>query len=137
MYMQYLVEIILFLLFIYLASTENLQLSYLSSTYLGKVLLICLAIFLASFNLTYGVLAVVIYIVLTHKNLEFMEGMSPTQDEKDEKDETEKMTVQDNRDPKEKCDPSDPNCKITSAHEQLTTDEKLRPIESNTLPAPK
>merc|ERR1711966_111729 len=85
MYMQYLVEIILFLLFIYLASTENLQLSYLSSTYLGKVLLICLAIFLASFNLTYGVLAVVIYIVLTHKNLEFMEGMNPTEDEKDEK----------------------------------------------------
>lgn len=135
MYMQYLVEIILFLLFIYLASTENLQLSYLSSTYLGKVLLICLAIFLASFNLTYGVLAVIIYIVLTHKNLEFMEGMTPTEDEKE--DETEKMTVQDNRDPKEKCDPSDPNCKITSGDEQLTTDEKLRPTDSNTLPAPK
>jgi predicted membrane protein len=135
--MQYFVEIILFLLFIYLASTENLQLSYLSSTYLGKVLLICSTIFLASFNLIYGVLAVVIYIVLTHKNLEFMEGMSPTEDKKEEKDEKEKMTVQDNRDPKEKCDPNDPNCKITSGHEQLTTDEKLRPTDSNTLPAPK
>lgn len=130
--MQYFIEIILFLIFIYLASTENLHLSYFSSTYLGKVLLICSTVFLASFNLTYGVLAVVIYIILTHKNLEFMEDMN-----KELPETKKKMTVVDNRDSKEKCDPNDPECKVTSSHEQITTEEKLRPKESYTLPAPK
>lgn len=129
--MQYLIEIALFVFFIYLASNENTQLSYLSNTRLGKLVIISLIVLLSSYNMTYGVMGMLIYIILTHKNLEFMDTMSKSKHDDSDNDNDNDKKHEDEKDEKEDEDFPAP---ISTSEEQLTVDEKLRPKESNSLP---
>ena len=138
--MQYLLEIFLGLLLIYVSLISNHQVTYYSNTTLGKIIMFSFILFLSSYKMIYGILGLLIYIILTENGIESMESMSKSKFRK----KYCKNNVLDKDSPSVKfknkpCNPCDKDCDfiITSSKEQLTTDEKLRPKESNALPVNK
>ena len=74
--MQYLLEIFLGLLLIYVSLISNHHLTYYSNTTLGKIILFLFILFLSSYKMIYGILGLLIYIILIENGIESMDTMS-------------------------------------------------------------
>lgn len=118
----------------------------------GKILFLLLTVIITYYNKLAGLLLVAIYIVI-RSDIAVTESMENKEDNEDKDNDTLSTTdfvkkyckdgkVDTSLNPptlkyKEgKCNPCDESCdfEITSAKEQITVDEALRPKESNTFP---
>jgi len=118
----------------------------------GKILFLLLTVIITYYNKLAGLLLVAIYIVI-RSDIAVTESMENKEDNEDKDNDTLSTTdfvkkyckdgkVDTSLNPptlkyKEgKCNPCDESCdfEITSAKEQITVDEALRPKESNTIP---
>ena len=147
--MKNIVEILLGLLLIFLVVGQPQRLRHFTRTTIGKILFLAVTIGSTFYSLYAGVLVALIYIVLK-KDFMLTEGMeNPDNESSSNMNKTEFVkkyckegkvdqalnppTLKYN---KQKCNPCDEDCdfEITSAKEQLTVDEALRPKESNSIP---
>ena len=148
--MKNIVEILLGLLLIFLVVGQPQRLRHYTHTTTGKILFLAVTIGTSFYSLHAGVLVALIYIVL-RKDFMLTEGMSNEEKQKQEttleKAEFVKKYCKEGKiDPSlkpptlkynnQKCNPCDDDCdfEVTSAKEQLTVDEALRPKESNSIP---
>ena len=147
--MKNIVEILLGLLLIFLVVGQPQRLRHYTNTTMGKMLFLAVTIGLSFYSLSAGVLVAIIYIVI-RKDFMLTEGMenekdhvSPNTNKADfVKKYCKEGKVDQSLNPptlkynKQKCNPCDEDCEfeITSAKEQLTVDEALRPQESNSIP---
>ena len=147
--MKNIVEILLGLLLIFLVVGQPQRLKHYTGTTIGKIIFLTLTIGTTFYSLYAGVLTAIIYIVLK-KDFMLTEGMeneehqtTPNMNKADfVKKYCKEGKVDESLKPptlkynKQKCNPCDEECdfEITSAKEQLTVDEALRPKESNSIP---
>jgi hypothetical protein len=139
--MQRIVEILLGILLILLVVGQPRQLQQASRTTLGKIGFLVASVVGGSYNLVTGVLVVAIYMTLS-RHYSLVEGMENEDFVKkyckdgnvDESLKPPTLKFNDG-----KCNPCDESCEfeITTAKEQITIDEALRPKESNTIPVNK
>lgn len=142
--MNYLVEILLGLLLIFLVVGQPQKLQHFTRTTTGKVVFVAATVGASFYSLYAGVLTALIYIAL-HKDFMLVESMTNNEDNKTA--DFVKKYCKDGKLDKtlsppvvkyngEKCNPCDEECdfEVTTAKEQLTVDEALRPKESNTIP---
>ena len=143
--MNYLVEILIALILIFLVIGQPTTLSVITHTLIGKIVFIILFIMSGLYSTYAGILVALIYIIL-HKRFRLVENMENS--DKTESIDFVKKYCKDNVVDKSlsppdiryknniTCNPCEPGCEfeITSSQEQLTTDETLRPKESNALP---
>jgi hypothetical protein len=144
--MKNIVEILLGLLLIFLVIGQPRRLRHFTHTTIGKIIFLAITIGSSFYSLSAGVLIALIYIIL-RKDFMLTEGMENNTSKVTEKtDFVKKYCKEGNVDQtmnpptlkykNEKCNPCDDDCdfEITSAKEQLTVDEALRPQESNSIP---
>lgn len=123
----------------------------------GKILFLLLTVIITYYNKLAGILLVAIYIVI-RSDIAVTESMENNKDNKDNEDKDNDNDTLSTTDfvkkyckdgkvdtslnpptikyKEGKCNPCDESCdfEITSAKEQITVDEALRPKESNTIP---
>ena len=150
--MQNLVEILLGILLIFLIIGQPRRIRHYTRTMTGKIIFLSATIGAGFYSLYAGLLIAIIYIVL-RKDFMLVEGMENEDNTSEDNNySTDKMDfvkkyckdgkVDTSLNPptlkysNQKCNPCDIECnfEITSAHEQLTVDEALRPKESNSIP---
>ena len=149
--MKNIVEILLGLLLIFLVVGQPRRLRHYTRSTMGKIVFLAVTIGTSIYSLTAGILVALIYMVL-NKDFMLTEGMENEDDSDNTNSATEKTDFvkkyckdgkvdQSMKPPtlkytNEKCNPCDETCdfEITSAKEQLTVDEALRPKESNSIP---
>lgn len=162
--MNNLVEILLGLVLIFLVVGQPKFLRHHTRSTMGKIIFLTATILAGFRSLYAGILVALIYIILRRDYMlvEGMENENESDSDTDESDESEsddeskeQMTKPDfvkkyckdgNVDKSlnpptlkysgEKCNPCDVDCEfeVTSAHEQLTVDEALRPKDSKEIP---
>ena len=144
--MKNLVEILLGLLLVFLVIGQPKRLRFYTHTTMGKIVFLAATIGGGIYSLYAGLLIALIYIVLK-KDFMLVEGMENKAPKSKENTDFVKKYCKDGKVDQsmnpptlkyknQKCNPCDDDCdfEITSAQEQLTVDEALRPKESNSIP---
>jgi len=142
--MNQIVEIILILLIAVVLLSKPKPLCNFSRSNVGKLTFALIILFLATFNIVYGIVGVFMYVILNEEGRRpsTYSKKSPNDYRKQEfrakhckdgklKDMTPK-DVPSIRFPKDVCNPCDTNCEfeISSGLELLTQDEIMRPADS-------
>ena len=144
--MKNLVEILLGLLLVFLVIGQPRRIRVYTRTTMGKIVFLAATIGGGFYSLYAGLLIALIYIVL-RKDFMLVEGMENSETKSATNTDFVKKYCKDGKVDQslnpptlkyttQKCNPCDDDCEfeITSAKEQLTVDEALRPKESNSIP---
>lgn len=147
--MDNLVEILLGTILILLVIGQPKAGKHYTSTTVGKLIFLAATIASGYHSLYAGLLVAAIYIILRN-DYSLIEKMENKEDKKEDNDSRTDFVKKHCKDgaldssadvslikyKNKKCNPCDDSCdfEITSAKEQLTVDEALRPKESNSIP---
>lgn len=142
--MNNLVEILLGLLLMFLVVGQPHKLRHYTHTMTGKIVFLAATIGAGFYSLTAGVLLALIYMTL-RKDFMLVESMENKDDSKTTdfvKKYCKDGKLDASKNPptlkykNKKCNPCDETCdfEVTTAQEQMTVDEALRPKESNSIP---
>ena len=144
--MDNLVEILLGLLLMFLVVGQPHKLRHYTHTLMGKIVFLSATIGASFYSLYAGVLMALIYMTL-RKDFMLVETMDNENNDDSKTTDFVKKYCKDGKVDQSlnpptlkykntKCNPCDESCEfeVTTAKEQMTVDEALRPKESNSIP---